>query len=126
MKQQKPKLSAGLWLDNHKALIISKGEENGDYAVEEKIMSENDSHMSASEHTQNQAKKGDMLKYFKQVSKQIIKFDDIYVFGTGKSQEQFHNFLKEDALFNNKKITVDSAGNLEEPQMVHKVKEFFK
>jgi hypothetical protein len=47
------------------------------------------------------------------------------IFGAGKAQEQFKNFLMEDAHFKTKKITIDSADTLTDPQMIAKVRDFF-
>jgi hypothetical protein len=56
----------------------------------------------------------------------LLSCDEILVFGPGKSQEEFQNFLEKDAHFNSKKITVASAEALTDPQMIARVRDFFK
>lgn len=124
MKQDQ-KQFAGVWLDGHKAMIITHAPENDDYTVQDKVEAK-ESHGGGSEHTMNNAKQADSLKYFKSVSNLLSTYDEILIFGPGKSQEQFHNHLKEDAQFNSKKITIDSAEQLTDPQMIAKVRDFFK
>lgn len=127
MKQKNKKQYAGVWLDNQKAMIIASNSENSenDYAIQGKIKaSENQG--GGSEHSMNNAKQSDMLKFFKSLSGKLLPYNEILIFGPGKSQEQFQNHLQADAQFNNKQITIDSAETLTEPQMIAKVRDFFK
>ena len=127
MKKNTQKQFAGVWLDNTKAIIISNAsdDENGDYAVTDKIKS-NAHHGGGSEHSMNNSKQSENLKYFKSVSGLLSKYDEILVFGPGKSQEQFQNHLHEDVQFKSKQITIESAEQLSDPQMIAKVRDFFK
>lgn len=126
MKQKHEKQYAGVCLDNNHAIVIAAGEnkEADAFEVLEKVKAP-DSHGGGSEHTMNNAKHGDQIRYFKSIAAHLMHYDEILLFGTGKSQEQFHNFLKEDGQFNNKKITVDSSEHLTDPQMIAKVRDFF-
>jgi stalled ribosome rescue protein Dom34 len=127
MKQNNQKQYAGVWLDNEKAMIItnSNANEGGEYAILDKVKSK-EVHGGGSEHSMNNAKQSDTLKYFKSLSGLLLNYDELLVFGPGQSQEQFQNFLKEDTQFNNKQITIDSDERLTDPQMIAKVREFFK
>jgi len=127
MKQSNKKQCVGVWLDNQKAIIIANTSksENGDYTIHEKIKGSGN-HGGGSEHSMNNAKQSGNLKYFKSVSNRLLNYDEILIFGHGKSQEQFQNHLQEDAQFNSKKITIDSAEQLTDPQMIAKVRDFFK
>jgi len=127
MKQNKQKQYAGVWLDNDNAMIITNTSENdvADYTIQDKLKAR-EARGGGSEHSMNNAKHSDSLKYFKALSGLLLNYDEILVFGPGKSQEQFQNHLQEDAQFNSKKITIDSAEHLTDPQMIAKVREFFK
>lgn len=127
MKQKNERQFAGVCINNSHAIIIATGEdqETGSYEILEKIDADG-SHVSDSEHTRNNAKRADSIKYFKAISGHLLHYDEILLFGTGQSQEQLHNFLKEDQHFNTKQITVDSSENLTDPQMIAKVRDFFK
>jgi hypothetical protein len=67
-----------------------------------------------------------ITNHFKSVSTLLLNYDEILVFGPGKSQEQFQNHLKHDAQFKSKQITIESAEQLTDPQMIAKVRDFFK
>lgn len=125
MKQNNQKQYAGVWLDNTKAMIITNTSGSGDYAIQDKVKArENQS--GGSEHAINNAKQSETLKYFKSLASLLTNYDEILLFGPGKSQEQLQNHLQEDAQFKNKQITIDSAEHLTDPQMIAKVRDFFK
>ena len=127
MKHNNQKQYAGVFLDNDKAMIITANSDNesGDYTIQDRVKAK-ESHGGGSEHSMNNAKQSDSLKYFKTLSTRLLNYDEILVFGPGKAQEQFQNHLSEDAQFKNKKISIDSAEQLTEPQMVAVVRDFFK
>jgi stalled ribosome rescue protein Dom34 len=127
MKNKEQKKYAGVCLDHAHAIIITNEHESDDseYTILEKLKSD-ESHGGGSEHSMNNAKQGGEQKYFKAVSAQLTRYDEILIFGPGKSQEQFQNFLKADARFHATDISIDSADHLTDPQMIAKVREFFK
>lgn len=127
MSQNNKKQYAGVCLNNNHAIIIANSNENepGEYTIQTKVDAPN-FQSSGSEHNMNNAKHADAIKYHKSVSSHLLNYDEILIFGTGKSQEQLQNFLKEDMHFNNKKISIDTAENLTDPQMIAKVRDFFK
>ena len=124
MKHQGKNQYAGVWIDNQKAMIITS-DNDGDYTIKEKLKAD-ENFGGGSEHSMNNAKQSGNLKYFKTISNQLLKYDEILIFGPGKSQEQLQNHLEEDAQFNKKKISIDSAEHLTDPQMIAKVRDFFK
>lgn len=124
MKQKQQKQHAGVWLDNQHAVIISNGEEEV-YNILHKVKIAG--HQGGgSEHSMNNSKQTESLKYFKALSTLLMPYNDILLFGPGQSQEQFHRHLKDDVQFNSKQINIDSADRLTDPQMIAKVKDFFK
>ena len=125
--KQTQKQYAGVWLDNQNAMIITRipGDQNGDYAIQTKVKA-TENRGGGSEHSMNNAKQSHNLKYFKSLSGMLLNYDEILVFGPGKSQEQFQNHLQEDPQFKSKKIVIDSAEQLTDPQMIAKVRDFFK
>lgn len=127
MKQHIQKQFAGVWLDNHQAMIISSGnsEANGEYNILNKV-SATETQGGGSEHSMNNGKQSEHLKYFKAISKLLMPYDEILLFGPGQSQEQFKHHLQDDVQFKTTQITVDSSDQLTDPQRIAKVREFFK
>jgi stalled ribosome rescue protein Dom34 len=126
MNKKNVKVSVGVCMDNASAVIISKNkdEESSEFVIQQTIKSSGD-HSGGSEHSMNNAKQTGEVKYFKSVAAELIAFDDILIFGSGKAQEQFRNYLKEDTQFGNKQISIDSAGQLTDPQKIAMVRDFF-
>ena len=118
---------AGLWLDQRSAILISRDPENGDgdYAIQEKLHADEEQR-GGNEHTMNSGKQADTLKYFKTLANLLSGYDEILIFGPGKLQEQFRNFLKDEAHFNDTKITLDTTDHQTDPQMIAQVRGFFK
>jgi hypothetical protein len=122
----KQKQQVGVWIDNQEARLIGSppGEEAQEYAIHQKIKATG-AHGGSSEHSMNNAKQGDAIKYFKAISSHLLKYDEIMIFGPGKSQEQLQNHLNEDAQFKGKQISIDSAEHMTDPQMIAKVRDFY-
>ena len=104
MKQNTKKQYAGVWLDNSKAMIISSSSEEGSYAVEDTVKGAGN-FSGGSEHAINNAKQSDALKYYKAIAGKLTSYDEVLIFGPGKSQEQLQNHLQEDAQFKNKTVS---------------------
>lgn len=120
---QEEKNCVGIWMDHKKAIFIKR--ENGEFAIGHKV--EADSyHGHKGEHIANNAKRSGDRKYHKAMANELMKYDEIYLFGPGTSQEELQNFLHEDQHFKYKKITLGTAGHITDPQMVAQVREFFQ
>ena len=122
MKQEQPKQYAGVWMDHHNAIFIT--DKDGSFAIQDKVVA-GQYHGDKGEHASMNAEKTNNLKYFKTIAQRLLNFDEVLIFGPGKSQEEFLNFLHEDQHFKHKKITLDSAGQVTDNQMVAKVRDFF-
>ncbi len=117
---------AGIWLDGVKAVIIAQEEsDNTAYSVKETVKG-HEKQGGGSEHSINNAKQSEDLKYLKAVTSALLPYDEIVIFGPGQSQEQLQHHLKEQVQFNSKKLTIDSSGKLTDNQAIAKVREFFK
>jgi hypothetical protein len=127
MKQKNVKQYAGVCMDNANAIIISRDADATlpDFDIREKVKA-GGARSGGSEHSMNNAQHTDELKYFKSVAAHLLPFDEILIFGTGQAQEQFQNYLKKDGQFSSKQITIDTAEHLTDPQMIAKVRDFFK
>lgn len=126
MAVHQEKKFAGIWLDGVKAVIIAQEEsDNASYSVKETVKGR-EKQGGGSEHSMNNAKQSEDLKYLKAVTSALLPYDEIVIFGPGQSQEQLQHHLQEQVQFNSKKLTIDSSGKLTDNQAIAKVKEFFK
>lgn len=126
MKEKHATQHAGLWLDGHHAVLIANapGNETEDFVVEERITRPTHPD-SGSEHSDHQTHRADDAHYFKELAGKLLSYDEFLIFGPGTAQEQFHNFLKKDSHFKDKKISIGSSDKLSDEKMVHRVKSFF-
>jgi len=126
MQQNKPKQYAGVWLDSQHAMVItnSNDETNGEYSIQDKVKA-HEYHGGKGEHGSNNADQANNHKYLKNVATILSKYDEILIFGPGKAQEELLNFLSEDSHFNSKKMTLGTADQLTDPQMIARVRDFF-
>lgn len=126
MKQKDQNQKAGVWLDSQTAFIIDNisDKTNNDYSIQHKVKG-NASQGGGSEHSMNNAKQSDNIKYYKSISTLLLKYDEILLFGPGKAQEQFFNYLKDDAQFKSKQMTITNTQQLTEPQIIAKVSDRF-
>jgi len=122
MKDQKQ--CVGVWMDHHNAIFITA--EDGEFSIADNKVVAGQYHGDKGEHAYNNAEKTDNRKYFKTIGSQLLKYDEIFIFGPGKSQEELLNFLHDDQHFKNKKITLGTAEKMTDPQTVAKVRDFFK
>ena len=126
MSENNQKKLVGIWLDSAKAVIITQDEkESGSYRINNTVDGTR-KHSGGSEHSMNNAKQSEDLKYFKSLAALLLPYDEILIFGPGQSQEQLQKHLLQQAQFSNKKMTVDSSGQLTDNQAVATVRDFFK
>ena len=113
-------------MDSQIAMLISKttDDSESEFDVQNKVKAK-DYHGGKGEHGSNNADQANSKHYYKDIAHLLLPFDEIFIFGPGQAQEEFQNFLKEDAHFNNKKIIIDTAERLSDPQMIAKVKAYF-
>jgi len=118
---------AGLWIDGKHAIIISKNSEleNSEFNIQETIKAP-ETTSAGSEHSFQNSQNSDLKHFFKEVAHKIAVYDELLIFGTGKSQEQLLNYLHEDAHFKSKKLAIENADHLTEPQMLAKVRNHYK
>ena len=111
-------------MDTREALFITSAAGDGEFRIEGKVKSEESNH-DGGEHAYHQGQRSDSRKYYKTIATRLLPFDDILIFGPGKAQEELRNFLQEDTHFKSKRISIDSANQLTDPQLVAKVKGYF-
>jgi stalled ribosome rescue protein Dom34 len=124
MNHDHQKSQAGIWMDHKHAIFITDEHQNGEFAIQNKVKA-SEHHGSKSEHTSHNASKNEIIKYFKEIANALKPYDEILLFGPGKSQEELLNFLHEDHHFNTKKITLATADHITDNQMIAQVRDFF-
>lgn len=113
-------------MDSQHAFIISSEDytPHGEFEVKAKVKCE--SHKKddyKNDRVEMTKENAELKKYFKEISNNLVEVNNVYVFGPGKAQEQFKNFLKDQ--HTQMVVELDTADGLSEHQMVAKVKKHF-
>jgi len=89
----KSKKQFGVWMDSHHATIVGKqGFGSGEFVVLGHVENAG-ADKNSNEKTSNNHEIGLLSKFFKEIANIMPNIDEIHVTGTGKTQEQFLNFL---------------------------------
>jgi stalled ribosome rescue protein Dom34 len=126
MKYQNKKV-AGVWIDHEHAYIVRTNDykPNGTFEIHEKIKSEHHSERGGSEHTFHHKESQELKKFFQNTASHLQETDALYLFGPGKAQEQFKNYLMEDKHFHHKEITLGGAQHQTPNQLIAQVRNHF-
>lgn len=120
---------AGIWMDHSIAIIM---ELTNDTIVEHRIVSEF-THQEKENSLTERGEKHMHIKeqhlqssYYKELSENIIKYQDVILFGPTDAKDELFNLLKTNHLFKNIKIEVKHSDKMTENQKYAFVKEYFK
>jgi hypothetical protein len=119
----------GVWMDYKHAFIISTENRTigGDYLLKQKIdRSGHENDVYKNERFELAKEKAELKKFFKAISDEILLDDVLFIFGPGKSQEEFKNVLLDIHAFKTKEISIGSSAKITIKQMISMVEIFFE
>ena len=97
----KNKKQFGVWLDSQHAVVAGREHTDaGDFVILARAKA-GGQESNSNEKTANNAEKGGLLKFFKEITSHMQNVDEIFVTGTGDAQEQFIHYLAETPQFKN-------------------------
>ena len=118
---------AGLWIDQTKAVVVKNHDAQNAFKfflcspVKAIIQ-----HGNSSENAGNNAEQTNKAKFFKEVEHLLTNSEEVYITGPGMMQEELKKHLHETAQFKNLKITLDTAQQMSDDQVLEAVKTHFK
>lgn len=77
------------------------------------------------EYKTHHKKRHDLISYYKDMEKRLIKFDEILLFGPTKAKTELFNHLIMNKIFKPKSITFKNADKMTEKEMAAFVKKYF-
>jgi stalled ribosome rescue protein Dom34 len=105
MKNKDQKQCSGVWLDSNDAIIISNTRgKDGCYVIQER-MKANDVNNHGDDRKMSNVGQPHSINYFRSISKLLLDYDEIFVFGPENIHKQFLNYLNQDKQFHHKRIT---------------------
>lgn len=117
---------AGLWLDQQKAVVVKNHDAQNAFKfflcspVKAVIQ-----HGNSSENAGNNAEQTNKAKYFKEIAHLLTNSEEVYITGPGTVQEELESYLHDTAQFKNLKITLDTAQQMSDEQVLETVKKHF-
>jgi stalled ribosome rescue protein Dom34 len=120
---------SGVWMDSKHANVIATADRanHGNFEIVATV--DCDDHEGAdykNEKVEHAKESQEQKKYFKAIASHIDEDQVIYIFGPGKAQEQFKNYLEDQHNFKSKEVTLGTADKITHNEMVAKVKSFFE
>ncbi len=116
----------GIWMDHAIAYIIEV--KNGSITsntIESFSAQGEKQNFGKDESLKHNTEQDQLSEFFKRLSAVIKGYSDVILFGPTNAKTELYNLLKEDSLFSNIKIEVETTDNLTENQMHAFVKEHF-
>ncbi len=117
---------AGIWIDNNKAVVAKNHDAQNAFKfflcspVKLEVQYGN-----SNENAANNAEKTNKVKFFKEIEKLITNTEDLFVTGPGTAQEELRNYLHDTPQYKNLKITLGTANQMSDEQVLETVKEHF-
>ena len=117
---------SGLWLDHHKAIVVKNHDAQNAFKfflcspVKAEVQ-----HGNSSENAANNAEQTNKAKYFKEIAHLLTNSEEVFITGPGTIQEELKNFLHDTAQFKNLKITLDTAQQMSDEEVLNAVKSHF-
>ncbi len=121
------KKQLGIWMDHSIANLM----EYSSIYIETKSISADFNHqekeesLSRSENIMHNKEQHLEMDFFKRISAEIIKYDDVLLFGPTNAKAALFNILKEDKHFDKIKISVLPSDKLTDNQQVAFVRDYF-
>ena len=117
---------SGLWLDHHKAIVVKNHDAQNAFKfflcspVKAEVQ-----HGNSSENAANNAEQTNKAKYFKEIAHLLTNSEEVFITGPGTIQEELKNFLHDTAQFKNLKITLGTAQQMNDEEVLNAVKGHF-
>ncbi len=117
---------AGLWLDQHKAIVVKNHDAHNAFKfflcspVKAEVQ-----HGNSNENAANNAEQTNKAKYFKEIAHLLTNSEEVFITGPGTIQEELKNFLHDTAQFKNLKITLGTAQQMSDEEVLNAVKSHF-
>ncbi|GAA4161965.1 hypothetical protein GCM10022217_28540 [Chryseobacterium ginsenosidimutans] len=117
---------AGLWIDSEKAVVVKNHDAQNAFKfflcspVKAEIQ-----HGNSSENAGNNAERTNKVKFFKEIEHLLTNSQEVYITGPGKIQEELKHYLHDTAQFKNLDITLDTAQQMSDEEVLEKVKNHF-
>lgn len=117
---------AGIWIDTEKAIVAKNhdAQDASEFFLCKPVKAEIQ-HGNSSENAGNNAERTNRNKFFKEIEQLLTNTQELYITGPGITQEELKHYLHNTAQFRDLKITLDTAQQMSDEQVLEAVKKHF-
>jgi stalled ribosome rescue protein Dom34 len=111
---------SAVWMDAKTANIFATADRSsiGEFdLIATEVCDNHDNAVFKNERVEQSRDDQEQKKYFKAIAAHVQNDDTIFIFGPGKAQEQFKNFLEDYQNFNTKQIELGTSDKISEGEM---------
>lgn len=116
----------GIWMDHSAAQIIDLNSKNNNRSVvSEFTFDTKEEALSKSESLMHNKRQQMQKEYYKKIGVEILKYNQVLLFGPTNAKVELHNYLKEDLHFKAITIDIESADKMTDNEKNAFVKNHF-
>jgi stalled ribosome rescue protein Dom34 len=116
----------GIWMDHSAANLIDLNTEKNSITIKSDFTFDTkEETLSRSEHIMHNKENQMHEAYYKKIADEIMKYDNVLLFGPTNAKLELHNYLNKDLHFKDVKINIESVDKLSENEKIAFVKGHF-
>lgn len=123
----KPQKNLGIWMDHSTANLIDLNSKKKSHSItSEFTFDTKEDALTRSESLMHNKRQQMHEAYYKDIANEILKYNNVLLFGPTNAKTELHNYLNKDLHFKTIKIAVASADKMTDNQQVAFVKNYFE
>ena len=117
----------GIYMDHQSAHLVEYSAKDGQHTSIDSAFThqQKEEALKKSEHTMHNKEQHQQAEYYKKITDEILKYDDILLFGPTEAKTELYNTIKDNHLFKNIKIHIKQTDKQTENQKHEFVKTYF-
>lgn len=121
----KNKKQFGVWMDSHHATIVGRENiETGNFIILGRAENAG-ADSNSNEKNENNAERGLLQKFFKEITAPMQNAEEVHVTGTGTAQEQFMHYMASTPQFKNTVTKESTSNKMSEEKLIEYIGERF-
>jgi ADP-heptose:LPS heptosyltransferase len=115
----------GIWMDHSNAHLIEFAGDTSETIASKFTHEQKEASLHKGEHLMHNKENHEQSEYYKELSKAIMGYDDVLLFGPTEAKSELANMLQADHRFAKIKVRTESADKMSDNQQHAFVKDFF-
>jgi hypothetical protein len=123
----KNKKNLGIWMDHSIAHLIDINEKNSEHDIRSKFtFNTKEEALNRSENLMHNKEQQMQEAFYKKIGKEILKYNDVLLFGPTQAKTELFNFLQKDLHFKDIHFCIQSEDKMTELEQIAYVKNYFE